>query len=255
MAQGRLDARYTVTLAGIPIGKGAWVIDFADDHYTAAASGMTSGLLRVFASGQGSGASRGQVTNGTPIPAGFAASVTGDTKTDEVRMTLAGGHVKDFAFEPQPPPNPERVPLTEAHRRNVWDPMTGSIYRVPGRGEVLAPEACPRTISVFDGRMRYDLQTTFKRMDRVKADKGYEGPAVVCAVQFVPIAGYVPSRAAIKYMVGQRDAEAWLVPIAGTRIVVPFRVAIPTPLGTGVMQASQFISTAGSRAAAAPRVQ
>ncbi len=254
-AQGRLDARYTVTLAGIPIGKGAWVIDIADDQYTAAASGMTSGLLRVFASGQGSGASRGHIVAGTPVPASFAASVTTDRKTDEIRMTLAGGHVRDFAFNPPAPPNPERVPVTEAHRRNVFDPMTGSFYRVPGKGDLISPEACPRSISVFDGRMRYDLQTTFKRLDRVKADKGYEGPAVVCAIQFVPIAGYVPSRAAIKYMVNQRDAEAWLVPVAGTRVVVPFRVSMPTPVGLGVMQATQFVSTVGSRAAAGPRTQ
>jgi hypothetical protein len=254
-AQGRLDARYTVTLAGIPIGKGAWVIDIADDQFTAAASGMTSGLLRVFASGQGSGASRGHMVGGNPVPQSFAASVTADKKTDEIRITMAGGHVKDFAFNPPAPPNPERIPLTDAHRRNVNDPMTGSIYRVPGKADLMGPEACPRTIAVFDGRMRYDLQTTFKRMDRVKADKGYEGPAVVCSVQFVPIAGYVPSRAAIKYMEKQRDAEAWLVPVAGTRIVVPFRVSIPTPIGVGVLQATQFVSTAGARSAGGLRTQ
>ena len=37
-AQGRLDARYTVTLAGLPIGKGAWVIDIAENQFTAAQS-------------------------------------------------------------------------------------------------------------------------------------------------------------------------------------------------------------------------
>ena len=55
LAQGRLDARYAVTLAGIPIGRGIWVVDIAETQYTAVASGSTAGLLRVFASGQGSG--------------------------------------------------------------------------------------------------------------------------------------------------------------------------------------------------------
>ena len=59
LAQGRLDARYSVTLSGMPVGKGSWVIDIAENQFTAAASGATAGLLRVFASGQGSGASRG----------------------------------------------------------------------------------------------------------------------------------------------------------------------------------------------------
>ena len=48
-AQGKLDARYEATLAGIPVGKGAWIIDIADDQYSAAASGGTSGLLKAFA--------------------------------------------------------------------------------------------------------------------------------------------------------------------------------------------------------------
>ena len=68
-------------------------------------------------------------------------------------------------------------------------------------------------------------------MDKVKADKGYAGPVVVCAVYFSPVAGYIPSRAAIKYIAKLRDMEVWLAPIAGTRVLVPFRAQGPTPIG------------------------
>jgi hypothetical protein len=78
----------------------------------------------------------------------------------------------------------------------------------------------------------------------VKADKGYAGLAAVCAVYFTPVAGYIPDRAAIKHLTNQRDMEAYLVPIAGTRILVPFRMTIPTPLGTAALQANQFLTTA-----------
>jgi hypothetical protein len=252
-AQGKLDARYVVTLAGLPIGKGAWVIDISDDQYTAAASGMTIGLLRVFASGQGSSASRGRVTNGTLVPANYAASITADKKTEELRITLVSGNVKDFAVEPPTPPNPDRIPVTEAHRRGVVDPMTSTLARVPGVGDPVAPEACNRNLPVFDGRLRYDLKLAYKRMGMVKAERGYEGPVVVCSISFVPIAGYVPDRAAIKYLVAQRDMEVWLAPIAGTRVVVPFRFSVPTPLGMGVLEATQFIST--PRRAASAKIQ
>src|ERR1043166_8976030 len=40
-AQGKLDARYEVSLGGIPLGKGAWTIDVGHDRFTAAASGGT----------------------------------------------------------------------------------------------------------------------------------------------------------------------------------------------------------------------
>ena len=256
-AQGRLDARYVVTLAGLPIGKGAWVIDIAEDQFTAAASGATTGLLQVFASGTGSGASRGFVVSGKPAPASFASSVTTDRKTEEIRMTIVGGNVKDFAVTPPLTPSPERVPVTEAHRVGVNDPMTATLIRVTGNGDPVRSEACQRVISIFDGRLRYDLKLAFKRIDRVKADKGYEGPAVVCSVQFAPIAGYVPSRAAIRYLIERRDIELWLAPIAATRVVVPFRISVPTPLGLGVLQATQFVAVAQKPRAAAthPKTQ
>lgn len=243
-AQGKLDATYTATLAGLPIGKGAWVIEIGDEQFTAATSGVTTGLLKVFASGQGSGIARGYVSNGTLIPSTYAASITADKKSEELRMTIVGGVVKDVSIEPPPPVYPDRIPITDAHKKGVIDPMTASIVRVPGTGDLIAPDACSRSASVFDGRMRYDLKLGFKRIENVKAEKGYLGPAVVCAIYFTPIAGYIPNRPAVKYLTEQRDMEAWLVPIAGTRIMVPFRVTLPTPLGTGALQANQFVVTA-----------
>ena len=53
------------------------------------------------------------------------------------------------------------MPLTEAHRRGVADPMSASLLRVPGNGSTFVPQVCQRTVAVFDGRMRYDLQLAF----------------------------------------------------------------------------------------------
>jgi hypothetical protein len=241
-AQGKLEANYVATLAGFPIGKGRLTIDIAEDKFTATANGATAGMLRVFASGDGNSAARGAMVAGTPLPAIFTASVTADKRTEEFRMTLEGGDVKEISVLPEPEPNPERVPLTEAHRRGVMDPMTASLIRVPGNANLLGPEACQRTIAVFDGRMRYDLQLGFKRVDQISAEKGYSGSAVVCAVNFIPLAGHNPHRSAIKYLVDQRGMEMWLAPVAGTRILVPFRVSVPTPIGVGIMQATEFVS-------------
>jgi hypothetical protein len=38
--------------------------------------------------------------------------------------------------------------------------------------------------------------------------------------------------------------EVWLAPIAGTRVVVPFRAQGPTPIGEAVMEATQFVTQA-----------
>ncbi|HEY6022950.1 MAG TPA: DUF3108 domain-containing protein [Pseudolabrys sp.] len=241
-AQGRLEARYSATIAGIPIGSGNWAIDIADTQYTATANGSTSGLLRAFTGGQGNSTVRGTLNGGRTLSAVYAATISSRKKSDVIRITISNGNVKDFKVDPPQDDDPERVPLTEAHQHGVVDPMTGSMVRMPGNGELLSPEACQRTLAIFDGRLRYDMQFAFKRMDKVKATKGYAGPVVVCSAYFTPVAGFIPSRAAIRYLAKERDMEVWLAPIAGTRVLVPYRAQGPTPIGQAVLEASEFVS-------------
>ncbi len=243
-AQGKLEARYTATLAGIPIGKGSWVVEITDTHYTAAVNGTTTGLLHAFTGGEGTTTARGTLNAGRLLSSIYAATISTSKKTDEVHLTTSNGNVKDFKVDPPQDTDPERVPITEAHQHDIVDPMTASLLRVPGNGNPLSAEACQHTVAIFDGRLRYDLQLAFKRMENVKADKGYAGPVVVCAVYFSPIAGYIPSRAAIKYISKLRDMEVWLAPIAGTRVLVPFRAQGPTPIGHAVLEATQFVAVA-----------
>jgi hypothetical protein len=242
-AQGRLDAHYEATLAGIPVGKGAWTIDISDDAFSASAFGGTSGLLKAFASGSGAGAAQGRVVNGALVATNYSASTTTSKKTEAIRMLLANGTIKEYAIEPEPPVDPDRIPVTEAHRKGVFDPMTGAMLRVPGAADPLGPDACRTGTAIFDGRMRYDLKLDFKRMETVKAERGYQGPVVVCALYFVPVAGYIPDRPVIKYLSAQRNMEIAFAPVAGTRVLVPFRMVIPTPLGIAMLEATQFITT------------
>ena len=249
--QGKLEAHYTASLAGVPLGSGSWAVDVTDDQFSASASGGTSGLLRVFASGQGTSVAHGSMAGGQPVPSTFASSIITGQKFDEVRMVLSGTSVKEAVADPPVMPSPDRIPVTDAHKRGVIDPMTASLIRVPGSGDIFVPETCHRTLAIFDGRMRYDLELAFKRLDRVKSDRGYQGTVVVCSVHFSPIAGHVPDRSAIKYLVAQEDIELWLAPLAGTRLMVPYRISVPTPIGLGVLQANQFVSVPqASRAAA-----
>ena len=245
LAQGRLEASYLVTLAGIPIGKGNWVVEVMDGRFSAAASGVTTGLMRVLTKGEGTSASHGTTSGGGDVlSAVYASTVKSRKQTDEVRVTLDHGNVKEFKADPPQDHDTERVPVTAEQRRGVLDPMTASLMRVPGVGSTMVPEACQRTLSIFDGRIRYNLRLAFKRMDKVKAQKGYAGPVVVCSIYFSPLGGHIPSRLTIRYLEAQRDMEVWLAPIAGTRVVVPFRAQGPTPIGEAIMEATQFVTEA-----------
>ncbi|MGH6726942.1 MAG: DUF3108 domain-containing protein [Pseudolabrys sp.] len=241
-AQGKLDAQYAVTIAGITIGKGSWVVDITDTHYTSAANGATAGLVRVFSHGHGVSVAHGTLHAGAPQSSTYVSTVVSSKKTDDVRLTLDKGDVTDSRLDPPQEDDPDRVPITEQHQHGILDPMTAALLRTPGNGNPLSPEACKHSLPVFDGRLRYDLQLVFKRMDQVKAAKGYAGPVVVCAVYFTPVAGFIPSRSAIRYITKQRDIEVWLAPIAGTRVLVPFRAQGPSPIGKVVLEATQFVS-------------
>ena len=249
VAQGRLEAQYEASLSGIAVGKGSWAIEIGDDQFSASAQGGTSGLLKAFSGGTGTGASQGRVVNGAMVATSYVATTVTSKKAETIRLVLANGGVKEFAIDPEPPVDADRIVVTDAHRKNVLDPMTGSMIRVPGNGEVLSPEACRTGAGVFDGRLRYDLKLDFKRMETVKADRGYHGPAVVCAIYFTPVAGYIPDRPVIKWLATQRSMEIAFVPIAGTRVLVPFRMTIPTPFGPAMLEATSFVTTA-----APPRV-
>src|SRR5260370_21921314 len=189
-AQGRLNAHYEATLAGIPVGRGVWTIDIQDDQFSASASGGTSGLLKAFAGGTGTGASQGRVVGGALVSTNYSATTTTSKKSEAIHIVMANGNVKEYGIEPEPPVNPDRIPVTDAHRRGVYDPMTGSMLRVPGTADPLSPDACRTGAGIFDGRLRYDLKLDFKRMETVKAEKGYHGPVVVCSIFFIPVAGY-----------------------------------------------------------------
>src|SRR6202022_1629152 len=137
----------------------------------------------------------------------YAAPTSSSKKTEAVHIVLVNGNVKEFGIEPQPPVDADRIPVTDAHRHGVVDPMTGSLLRVPGTADPLGPDACHSSVAVFDGRMRYDLKLDFKRMETAKAEKGYRGRVVVCAIFFTPLAGYIPDRPVIKYLAAARNME------------------------------------------------
>jgi hypothetical protein len=247
-AQVKLAAQYTISAARIPIGEINWALDVGADQYTATASGHASGVLRVLASGEGTLETHGLVKDGALTPTEFTAKTKSEGDNADIKMALDGGVVKDLDAS-TPPPSEDRVPLTDAHRQGVIDPLSAVMIAAGGSGDVLSADACKRTLPVFDGRRRFDLTLSFKRMDKVKADKGYDGPVVVCAVTFKAIAGHRASSPLVKYLSDGRDIELWLAPVAGTRLLAPFRLSVASMLGNLVVVADTFETTAPARAA------
>jgi hypothetical protein len=241
-AEGKLDASYTISFARLEVGDIFATVVFGDSDYAISARGRAGGVMKALIDGEGSFAARGTLKDGYPLPTTFTSKIVSSVETSEVTMVLDEGRVKELTAIP--PPNTNAVPVTEANRQGIVDPLTAMLFSTAVGGESLSQAACRQTLPIFDGRQRFDLKLGFKRMDKVTAEKGYAGPVVVCSVTYEPIAGHRSSAALVKYLSEGREMEMALAPIAGTRFLVPFRVSVVSMIANLVIVANRFEITA-----------
>ncbi|MCL2716029.1 MAG: DUF3108 domain-containing protein [Alphaproteobacteria bacterium] len=241
-AQGRLQADYEATLAGIAVARGTLNLDIGEDQYTAAFNVGSVGVVKLFKSFSWIMSVRGHVVNGALFPDSYHLTSTTGGETGEVTVTFARGDVKETSIVPEPAAVVGRIAPTEAQLRGVFDDLTSLSVHVSGNGDVATASACEPSVPVFSGWLRFDRKRAFVRLETVEAKGGYHGPVVVCAAHVVPVAGYAPE--AFKEVQGARGSEVAYAPVAGTRILVPFRITWPTPFGTVEIEATRFVSSA-----------
>ncbi len=254
-AEGKLDASYTISFARIGVGDITATVVFGDSDYAISARGRAGGVMKALVDGEGSFAAKGTVKDGHPVSTTFTSKIVSN-ETSEVTMVLDEGRVKELTAIP--PPNRDSVPVMETNRQGIVDPLTAMLFSAAVTGEGLSPAACRQTLPIFDGRQRYDLKLAFKRMDKVTAEKGYSGPLVVCSVTYEPIAGHRASTALVKYLSEGREMEMALAPVAGTRLLVPFRMSVVSILANLVIVANRFevvAQPAGASTLADPKPQ
>jgi hypothetical protein len=240
-AQGRLKAHFTISMTNVSIGQIVWLAAIGDKRYTTSAHGNASGVLSVLVNGEGSVAAHGTVADGHLAPKYFTSNITDDEGNADLRMNFEDGVVKELIAK-EPPPKPDRVPVTDANRRGVADPLTAML--IPAGDDALASANCNHVLPIYDGRRRYNLALSFRRIDKIAIKSSYSGPVLVCGVILQPIAGYRADSLLVKYVGGRRDMELWFAPIAGTSFIAPIRVLMPTLIGTLEIQADQFEAAA-----------
>ena len=242
-AQGTLKAHYTISMTGVTFGEIVWRVDIGDPRYSTTASGKASGVLSVLVNGEGAVTAQGDIAAGRLDPLSFVSTITDDDGTITLQMDFAGG-VASESITSQPPAHADRLAVSDADRRGVADPLSAVLIPTKLGGGAFAASDCKRTLKIFDGRRRYDLVLSYDRMDKVEIGRGYSGPILVCGVVLQPIAGYRADSMMVKYVAGRRNMELWFAPIAGTSIIAPVRVLMPTLIGTLKIEADRFEATA-----------
>ena len=251
----RITAVYRVEVAGFNLGDFHLTTTFRGDDYEMRGEGRFSVLQGLIYQWRGVTASRGRVTSTGPEPAMYALSYSDSAKMGErLRMTFTEGDVTGVSIVPNKRPSARTIPVTKEQLEGVVDPMSGAFltaYSDNPHGDL---NVCNHTLPVFDGRQRFDLVISPKRAVTVKrtSAKGYGGPAVICGVKFIPIAGYHPDNPAVRLMAQSNEIEVWLMPVKGTNMYVPYRIVLPTLAGYGSAEVTSLQVSGARRASAEP---
>jgi Protein of unknown function (DUF3108) len=236
----KLDALFTATLLGLPIGHISWALDLKEERFSSVATGSISGVLRLFLGAQGSVAAEGRLSSGKPVPSKFQLKLLAGKWTDEVGIAFNGNRAKESVLAASANSSADYAPIKDVDRVGASDPMTALLVYVGGTGATTVPQACERTVPIFDGHTRYNLRLAFERFGMAHPIEGYQGQVVVCSAKFLPVAGYDPKHFLVTYLAAQHETEIWLAPLCGTRLLVPYRASISTPMGVGILEATKF---------------
>lgn len=234
-----VDAIYEVSLAGLPIGTATLAGKFDPDAYRLEVRIKLSGLAGLITNGKGAGVSTGSAASGKITPATYALSSSGSSGNMLVRMALNQGNVEAVEITPPLEPKADRVPLLDEHRRAIVDPISALLLPQPARGAPVDGAACNRTLPVFDGAGRFDINLSYAGSKNV-AVPGYAGPVLICSARYVPIAGHRTGRKATQFMMANREMEGWFAPVEGTRFMLPFRIQVRTMIGLADIEAASF---------------
>ena len=211
---------YSVTLLGIPIATASFRSTIDNDRFRIDGSLASSGVARLFDQTNGTTSVAGGLSQTGTVPSSYDLDYVSDKKRQRTAIRFSNGTVT--STENIPPSRPRQgdwVHLQDEHLRAVVDPISSTLIRAGSMGEV-----CNRTIRLYDGEMRANLVLSPARSTR-------QG-TVACSARFEPVAGYRPSRSALRYLRDRSRITIAFAPLSNTGFYAPVDASIGTQIGT-----------------------
>ena len=244
---------YTLSLAGVPVGKINMTARFDGNQYRVIATGRTAGVSRLFSDGKGTFATTGRLRGGKIVPSNFNMDTSDKHLTTKVRMQMGAGSIKRLFAAPPLAKRADRIPVKSKHWRNILDPLSAFMVPLDTDGRIKPRSACNRTVPIFDGWQRFDMRLSYSQERQVKlgGSEGYSGPVVICKARYRPIAGHRPTRPATVFLVNNTDMEIWLAPLPGVPVLAPVSMRLGTKFGALVLKTKMLDARIGAGAIAA----
>ncbi|MDQ0317066.1 DUF3108 domain-containing protein [Amorphus orientalis] len=230
-------SRFDISIAGYVIGEADVTAEVSDTAYSLSGEARAKGFSRIVTDARGTAEADGRIADTRVVPASYGYRYQEGDDDERLSMTIRGGAVSGLTVVPEPEdkePEPDRIVLEPKHKRDIIDPVSALVWqaKAPVDGSV-----CNRTVPIFDGEQRYDIALSYKRRDRFDGgDEAYQGPVIVCRIDYRPIAGHRTGKREIQELKKTTGMEVWLAPLPGpegrTVFLVPVRTIIPTRFGT-----------------------
>ncbi|MDJ0512231.1 MAG: DUF3108 domain-containing protein [Methyloceanibacter sp.] len=248
-----IRASYRVGVGAIDLGTFDLTGVVDRKTYTLKAKGDFSILAGLVYRATGTTNSNGRRLDAVARPQRFDFSYTDNRKKQAMQIVFKNKAAPVVTRTPKKRPDKKAVPLSEGQLRNVLDPLTAAFLSVHGNFPAGDTAVCNQTLRVFDGKRLFELTLSPKRTEKLgKRAPGGLRAAAVCAVRYQPIGGHRPESRTVAYLQKSKDIEAWLVPVSGTDMFVPYKVVVPTAWGQGTARLTKLKTqaSAGRRASA-----
>jgi hypothetical protein len=238
----QVSALYRLSFNGFDVGTYRFDAHFTGQAYSAIGKTDISAFFGAF-KWVGNFSGSGFLENTGVRPSAFEMSYKSKKKATSVKIGFSGNAVSSVALVPTKRPSPEAVAIKPDNLKNVFDPMAAMI----AVSDADAKDACNRTLPVFDGKVRYDLHLTYKAREPIseRRPSGQPRELIVCRVKYVPIAGHKPKDFADPW-IDYNNLEIALRAIPKAGIYVPYRVKVPSSVGTAIMTADTINITASN---------
>ena len=221
-------AKYILSLGGINVA--AMTVDLEDSgsHYRLDLSANVAGLGTLVASGTAKATSEGRSSGSALQSEDFDLETRAGGETFTVDVSFAGRDVSAFKVDPPIIDNYDRVPLERRHLTGVGDFLSAFVLK----GNGLDKSLCQRKANIFTGVERFNIAMSYAGDDEAtSARTGYQGPVVLCTVDYDPVSGHFTSSDITNYLADSDRIVIWYAPLGETGYFIPYRVLLGTDMG------------------------
>ncbi len=244
----RLHAEYKITFGGFNLGAFSFWSEMSSKRYSILGKGKLSVMNGVVFRWEAVTKSSGKLTPVGPEPKKYMFSYKSSEKNEKLQLNFRKNAVASITAKPPYKFTVDQVPISRSDLVGVFDPMSAIIHLTSLTSKKITRDmtsgqiACAVTLSVFDGRERYDLVFSHKKTVRMEKTnkKGYSGPAHICRVKYIPISGHKSRNEGTHFMARSNDIEVWMILMEKVDLYMPYHIVVPTPVGHATATSKVF---------------